>query len=150
MCGTRHSLSDSTLPKAYLCQPGRRNIRPYMPEQHRAFYESLEYVFISIRGQDGRPCAFCVAGEKGFISSPSPTELVVDLHHGSDTGEGKGVMRSLGGTSLQMLCTRSRARGHELQAACLCRSCNWQQYWSSGLGNAYSPPQSCQWDNCAG
>lgn len=68
---------------------GRQFIRPYMPEQHRAFYESLEYVFIGIRGQDGMPCAFCLAGEKGFVYSPSPTELVVDLHHGIDIGEGK-------------------------------------------------------------
>lgn len=93
---------------------GRQFIRPYMPEQHRAFYESLEYAFIGIRGQDGRPCAFCVAGEKGFIRSPSPTELVVDLHHGMDTGEGQWVLESLHSIPSLMPCARKGGMSYTL------------------------------------
>ena len=90
---------------------GRQFIRPYMPEQHRAFYESLEYVFIGVRGHDGMPCALCLAGEKGFVYSPSPTELVVDLHHGIDIGEGKWFLESV--HSAPSITPRPRERGKE-------------------------------------
>lgn len=62
-------------------------IRSYMPEQHRAFYESLECVFVCVRDEEGRPRAMALTGRAGFIASPTPTELTINLQH-CDAGLG--------------------------------------------------------------
>ena len=57
-----------------------------MPEQHRAFYGSLECVFICVRDDEGRPTAMALTGRAGFITSPAPTELTINPHQSCDTG----------------------------------------------------------------
>ncbi|MBL4837517.1 MAG: pyridoxamine 5'-phosphate oxidase family protein [Kordiimonadaceae bacterium] len=52
-----------------------RVIRPFMPDQHRAFYASLPQPFIGSVDQDGKPWASVLFGPTGFISSPEPTML---------------------------------------------------------------------------
>jgi len=52
-------------------------IRPYMPEQHREFYEALPYFFMATEDDHGLPWASILWGEPGFIASPDPLTLSV-------------------------------------------------------------------------
>jgi predicted pyridoxine 5'-phosphate oxidase superfamily flavin-nucleotide-binding protein len=52
-------------------------IRPYMPDQHRAFFAMLSYLFIATTDRRGWPAASVLAGPPGFVQSPDPTTLVV-------------------------------------------------------------------------
>jgi len=54
---------------------GRRAIRPYLPDQHRAFYAQLPFVLAGSVDTLGRPWASVLVGEPGFMSSPDPTHL---------------------------------------------------------------------------
>ena len=54
---------------------GRRVIRPYLPEQHRAFYAQLPFVLVGSVDALGRPWASVLVGEPGFMRSPDPTHL---------------------------------------------------------------------------
>ena len=50
----------------------RQMIRPFIPEQHRAFYRQLPFIVAAARDAAGRPWATLLAGEPGFIDSPGP------------------------------------------------------------------------------
>ena len=54
----------------------RKVIRPYMPDQHRDFYEQLPFAVAAARDESGRPWVTLLTGEPGFISSPDATTLV--------------------------------------------------------------------------
>ena len=54
-----------------------RVIRPYMPDQHREFYEALPYFFIGTIDDDGLPWASMLWGEPGFVQSPDPMTLSI-------------------------------------------------------------------------
>lgn len=54
---------------------GRRVIRPFLPKQHRTFYEGLPFVVIGTVDEDGRPWASILFGEPGFLSSPTDRTL---------------------------------------------------------------------------
>ena len=56
---------------------GRRVIRDYMTEQHRAFFAALPYVFMGSLDRQGRPWATLLSGPAGFLRSPDPRHLVV-------------------------------------------------------------------------
>jgi len=58
---------------------GQRVIRDHMPEQHRNFYEQLNYVFIGYSDNDGWPWASILFGQTGFIASPHKQSLVVNV-----------------------------------------------------------------------
>lgn len=62
-----------------MAQFGRMAIRPYMPDQHRQFFEQLPFVVLGSVDPDGWPWASILAGGKGFLSSPDPKRLDVDL-----------------------------------------------------------------------
>lgn len=53
----------------------RKVIRPYMPDQHRAFFEAQPFLVVSARDETGRPWATILEGEDGFVSSPDPETL---------------------------------------------------------------------------
>jgi predicted pyridoxine 5'-phosphate oxidase superfamily flavin-nucleotide-binding protein len=55
--------------------PGRAAIRPFMPEQHRAFFAGLPYLFTATLDERGWPMATVLAGAPGFITSPDRTTL---------------------------------------------------------------------------
>ena len=57
---------------------GRRMIRDHMPDQHREFYESLEFVILSALDKNGDIWPFVWAGPSGFISSPDAKTLIID------------------------------------------------------------------------
>lgn len=53
-------------------------IRPFLPEQHRAFYSSmLNLLYIGARDQQGRVWASVLAGAPGFITSDGPNHLAI-------------------------------------------------------------------------
>lgn len=61
-------------------------IRNYMPEQHRVFYVSLEYIFVCVKDEKGWPRAVALTGPAGFIQSPTPTELTISLNQAHHAG----------------------------------------------------------------
>lgn len=56
---------------------GGRNIRPFMPDQHRLFFAQLPFVLVGSVDRAGRPWASLLAGRPGFAQSPDPRILHV-------------------------------------------------------------------------
>ncbi|MBH3426493.1 pyridoxamine 5'-phosphate oxidase family protein [Pseudomonas alkylphenolica] len=54
---------------------GRKVIRDYMPDQHRAFYQQLPFIVAGAVDADGKPWATLLEGPEGFVSSPDPQLL---------------------------------------------------------------------------
>jgi len=57
---------------------GRIMIRPYMPEQHRDFYEQLPFIVAGAVDADGWPWATLIPGDDGFISAPDDRLLRIN------------------------------------------------------------------------
>jgi hypothetical protein len=55
----------------------RRVVRPFLPEEHRAFYSELPFLVAAARDANGRPWATLLAEGPGFVSSPDPRSLHV-------------------------------------------------------------------------
>ena len=56
----------------------RKVVRPYLPEQHRAFHTALPFLVAAARDASGRPWVTLLAGPDGFVTSPDPQSLVID------------------------------------------------------------------------
>ncbi|MFT5632009.1 MAG: ferredoxin-NADP reductase [Candidatus Azotimanducaceae bacterium] len=54
---------------------GKIAIRPFMPDQHRKFYEQLPFVVLGSVDPEGWPWASILVGGDGFIASPTDTRL---------------------------------------------------------------------------
>jgi len=52
-------------------------MRDFMPDQHREFFEGLEYIFLGTVGENGLPYASILTGVPKFVSSSDPKELVI-------------------------------------------------------------------------
>lgn len=79
---------------------GPRVIRSFMPEQHRAFFEQLPYLFLGAVDDQGRPWASLRLGPPGSIASPDPQTLEVGMRRTS----GDPINRSLrNGASIGVL-----------------------------------------------
>lgn len=50
-------------------------IRAFMPEQHRAFFAGLSYLFAAVPDEEGWPVATVMAGAPGFVTAPDPEHL---------------------------------------------------------------------------
>lgn len=50
-------------------------IRPFMPDQHREFFEQLPFLVVAARDSAGRPWATLLSGPPGFVQSPDPRRL---------------------------------------------------------------------------
>ena len=55
----------------------RRVVRPFLPDEHRAFYGQLPFLVLASRDSAGRPWATLLAEAPGFVSSPDPRHLDV-------------------------------------------------------------------------
>lgn len=53
----------------------RKMIRPFMPDQHRHFFEAQPFLVVAARDASGRPWATLLEGPEGFVSSPDATHL---------------------------------------------------------------------------
>lgn len=58
---------------------GRKVIRSYMPDQHRDFFAQLPFVVAGAVDPQGMPWATLRAGEPGFLHSPDPHSLTMEL-----------------------------------------------------------------------
>lgn len=56
----------------------RQVIRPFFPDQHRAFHTALPFLVIAARDAAGRPWVTLLGGNEGFITSPNDRELLLD------------------------------------------------------------------------
>jgi hypothetical protein len=54
---------------------GGRNIRPFMPDQHRLFFAQLPFMLVGSVDRAGRPWASLISGQPGFAQSPDPRIL---------------------------------------------------------------------------
>lgn len=72
-----------------MAELGARVIRPFMPDQHRAFYSQLPFVILGSVDTSGAAWATVVEGEPGFLASPDPVSLSLGtLPHGDDPALG--------------------------------------------------------------
>lgn len=58
-------------------QVGRVAVRPFMPDQHRAFFAQLPFVLVGSADAKGQIWASLLAGPPGFVASPDPVSLAV-------------------------------------------------------------------------
>lgn len=56
---------------------GRTRVRPFMPEQHRRFFEKLPFIVLGLLDRDGRPWATAAFGPPGFIECPDERTLKI-------------------------------------------------------------------------
>lgn len=79
---------------------GRHMIRPYMPDQHRAFYAQLPFLVAGAVDAEGWPWASLLCGAPGFASSPDERHLHITLQDAApdplraalDTGTPLGLL----------------------------------------------------------
>jgi uncharacterized protein len=79
---------------------GRRNVRRFMPDQHRTFFPQLPFVALGTVDHEGDVWATLLAGKPGFLQAPSPhtlhVERVRDAHDpasaGLDDGDAVGLL----------------------------------------------------------
>lgn len=57
---------------------GRRAVRDFMPDQHRAFFAALPFLVVGSLDAGDRPWASILAGRPGFLGSPDPRTLTID------------------------------------------------------------------------
>ncbi len=55
----------------------RKVVRPYLPEQHRAFHTALPFLVVAARDARGRPWVTLLTGPDGFVTSPDPRSLAI-------------------------------------------------------------------------
>ncbi len=53
-------------------------VRPYLPDEHRAFHTALPFLVAGARDARGRPWATLLTGPEGFVHSPDPKSLWID------------------------------------------------------------------------
>lgn len=58
---------------------GQKVIRNYMPDQHRDFYQQLPFMIVGAVDPDNRPWATLIEGPDGFIGSPDPKQLSMQV-----------------------------------------------------------------------
>ncbi len=79
---------------------GRKVVRTWMPDQHRAFYAQLPFVVAAARDEEDRPWVTLLTGKPGFIQSPDASTLAI--RGGALPGD--ALEQSLGaGTELGLL-----------------------------------------------
>lgn len=64
-----------------MAEIGPKFIRELMPQQHRDFFESLTMIFIGYTDFQSQTCASVLFGDRGFVSSPDPSVLVINLQY---------------------------------------------------------------------
>lgn len=62
---------------ARMAEVGRRVVRDFMPEQHRAFFAQLPFLVAGSVDPQGDAWATLIAGAPGFVAAPSPRALTI-------------------------------------------------------------------------
>jgi predicted pyridoxine 5'-phosphate oxidase superfamily flavin-nucleotide-binding protein len=66
-------------------------IRAFMPDQHRAFFAGLPYLFAATADERGWPVASVLAGTPGFVQSPDPVTLRIEACPATDDPAAAGL-----------------------------------------------------------
>ena len=93
----------------------RAAIRPFMPDQHRAFFRLLPYLFTATPDAAGAPVASMLWSRAGFIHSPDPVTLRIDALPAADDPAASGFVagQPIGLLGLDLSTRRrNRANGH--------------------------------------
>src|SRR5258706_1558757 len=61
----------------HMAHVGPQVIRPFMPDQHRAFFAQLPFIVIGALDAKGQPWASMLTGLPGFAHSPHPERLEI-------------------------------------------------------------------------
>lgn len=72
---------------------GKRVIRDYLPAEHREFYAQIPFIVLGSVDDKGDAWATLLAGKPGFMSSPSPKSLDIDVHRDPDDPAEAGLRR---------------------------------------------------------
>lgn len=77
---------------------GRKVHRPYMPEQHREFFNQLPFLVVGSVDREGSPWASLLFGRPGFLTTPSDRKLVIEARPlpGDPLADNSGVGAPLG------------------------------------------------------
>lgn len=106
---------DELAAQALAGQPaGRAAIRPFMPDQHRAFFAGLPYLFAATADEQGWPVASVLCGAPGFVQSPDPVTLHIAAPPGvgDPAASGFAIGRDVGLLGLDLTNRRrNRANG---------------------------------------
>ncbi|KRA61225.1 FAD-binding oxidoreductase [Caulobacter sp. Root656] len=70
---------------------GRRVIRDFMPEQHREFYSRVPFVVVGAVDHAGAPWATLLAGEPGFMRSPTDKSLNISARREASDPASEGL-----------------------------------------------------------
>ncbi|MGO4354861.1 pyridoxamine 5'-phosphate oxidase family protein [Rhizobium sp. RAF36] len=70
---------------------GRKVLRPYLLDQHREFYPLLPFIVIGAVDPDGAPWATIRAGQPGFLHSPDPLTLDIEVARDHDDPAERGM-----------------------------------------------------------
>ncbi len=91
----------------------RHLMHDFMPDQHREFFEGLEYIFLGTVDAQGLPHASIATGPVGFASSPDPKTLVIQMgdRAGNSAFEALDLGQAVGVVGLD-LSNRRRNRMH--------------------------------------
>ncbi|WP_374680282.1 pyridoxamine 5'-phosphate oxidase family protein, partial [Hydrocarboniphaga effusa] len=97
---------------------GQRVIRDFMPDQHRAFYAQIPFVVVGSVDRRDDAWATLITGTPGFISSPTPTTLDIQLRRdaGDPASDGWKAGAAIGLLGIE-LHTRRRNRVNGLLRA---------------------------------
>jgi uncharacterized protein len=71
---------------------GRRNIRRFMPDQHRLFFAQLPFAFLGALDRTGRPWVTVLGGRPGFLASPDPKLLCVAAYPPDGDPAAEGIL----------------------------------------------------------
>lgn len=82
-------------------QIGKRVIRSFMPDQHRAFFQQLPFMLVGSVDEQGWPWASILTGQPGFVHSPAADSL--ELNAQPFEGDPLVQVFSTEGTTLGLL-----------------------------------------------
>lgn len=107
---------------------GARVIRPFMPDQHRAFYGQLPFVILGSVDAAGAAWATVVEGEPGFLSSPAPASLLL-----GGCCQSNANRSPLGGAGAKVSQLQAASDCHstsavERRSLKVCRSTRWRSW----------------------
>lgn len=74
---------------------GQKVIRPYMPDQHREFYQQLPFMVVGAVDAQQRPWATLLEGLEGFVTSPDPQQLLLAAQPDEQDPAAEGLQTGL-------------------------------------------------------
>ena len=98
---------------------GRNVIRPFMPDQHRSFFQQLPFILAGSTDRHGQLWASMLTGAPGFVTSPTPVRLEIDAvpEAGDPLAEALVPGAPLGLLGIELPTRRrNRANGHVIAA----------------------------------